>query len=261
MKKMEKVRIIDTDSTNICDLGICSYKNIKNEGLQRKMEWMEEGFPKGLRIKTLFSEEHGNQGMIEYIPGEHSLRPVSAKDYMFIHCLFVGFKKEYKGKGYGSLMIKECIKDAKKEGMKGVAVVVRDGSFMAKKAVFLKNGFRVVDSAPPDFELLAKKFEKSASDPKFISDKDNRLKKYKKGLYILHSPQCPALAKSVKEISEVALNEYGIKPKIIELRSAEDVKENPNPFGTCAIIYNGKVVAHHPISKTRFKNIMIKELK
>jgi GNAT superfamily N-acetyltransferase len=258
---MADVRIIDTNLSNVGNLGMCSYKNIKTEGLKRKIEWMEGIIPKGLRIKTLYSEEHGNQGMIEYLPSEHSMRPVEADGYMFIHCLFVGFKKEYKGKGHGSMMINECIKDAKSEGMNGVAVVVRNGSFMAKKDVFLKNGFSVVDTTPPDFELLAKKFKKDAPDPKFTGDLENLLGKYKKGLYILHSPQCPALAKSVKEIGEVAQNEFGIKPKIIELKTSEDVKKNPNPYGTCAIIYNGKVVAHHPISKTRFKNIMTKELK
>jgi hypothetical protein len=158
-------------------------------------------------------------------------------------------------------MINETIKDAKKAKMKGVAVVVRDGSFMAKKDVFIKNGFSVVDTAPPDFELLVKKFKKGAPDPKFREDRDKILKKYKKGLYILHSPQCPALAKSVSEISEVAEKEFGIKPQIIELKTAEDVRKNPNPYGTCAIIYNGKVMAHHPISKTRFRNIMNKEKK
>lgn len=145
--------------------------------------------------------------------------------------------------------------------MKGVAVVVRDGSFMAKKDIFIKNGFKLMDSAPPDFELLVKKFHDNAPDPKFKGNLEMRLKKYKKGLFIFHSPQCPALAKSVKEIDEVASKEFGIKPKIIELKSKKDAKENPCPFGTCGIVYNGKVVANHPISKTRFKNIMNKELK
>ncbi len=39
------------------------------------------------------------------------------------------------------------------QGMKGVAVVTRKGSFMAKKDIFLKKGFHVVDLAKPDFEL------------------------------------------------------------------------------------------------------------
>jgi hypothetical protein len=65
--------------------------------------------------------------MLEYIPGKYSHRPVDAEGYMFIHCIFVGFKNEYKGKGYASSLIDECIKDAKKAKMQGVAVVTRKG--------------------------------------------------------------------------------------------------------------------------------------
>ncbi|UCG67984.1 MAG: YoaP domain-containing protein, partial [Thermoplasmata archaeon] len=201
------------------------------------------------------------QGMIEYIPGEYCWRPVDAKNYMFIHCIFIGFKKAYKNKGYGTLMVNECLKDAKKEDMLGVAVVTREGSFMVGKELFLKNGFEVVDSAPPDFELLVKKFDKSSPNPKFKGEWEKKLNRYKKGLTIIHSAQCPPLVKSVKEISETANNKYGIKPKIVELKSCKEAQESPCAIGTCGIIYNGKILAQHPISKTRFKNIMDKELK
>jgi hypothetical protein len=35
--------------------------------------------------------------MIEFIPCEYAHRPVEANNYMFIHCLFVGYRKEYNG--------------------------------------------------------------------------------------------------------------------------------------------------------------------
>ena len=85
--------------------------------------------------------------MLEYIPGRYAHRPVDAEKYMFIHCVFVGFKKEFKGKGYASALIDACIKDARDTEMKGVAVVTRNGSFMVKKDIFLKKGFEVVDKA------------------------------------------------------------------------------------------------------------------
>ena len=84
----------------------------------------------------MLTEENGTQGLIEYIPGEYCWRPVDAKGYMFIHCIFSGFKRVYKGKGYGSLLIDECINDAKKQGMLGVAVVTREGGFMADERIF-----------------------------------------------------------------------------------------------------------------------------
>jgi len=36
--------------------------------------------------------------MLEYIPGKYAHRPVDAERCMFIHCIFVGFKNEFKGK-------------------------------------------------------------------------------------------------------------------------------------------------------------------
>jgi len=98
------------------------------------------------------------KGMLEYIPGKYCWRPVEASGYLFIHCIFVGFRKEYKGKGYTSLMVDECVEDASRQGIAGVAAVTRKGPFMAGKELFLKKGFKVADRADPDFELLVKKF-------------------------------------------------------------------------------------------------------
>ena len=217
-------------------------------------------FPEGMKIKTLYSVADGTQAMIEYIPGEYCWRPVEASGYMFIHCIFVGFKRAYKGKGYASLLVADCVKDAKKENMRGVAVVTRKGAFMAGKELFVKNGFEVVDTAPPDFELLVKKFNKNAPPPKFKRDWENRLSKYSKGLTIIRADQCPYTVKNVKEISETAEKVYGIKPNIIDLKNCEEAQNSPCAFGSFCIVYNGKVIAHHPISKTRFTNIMRKIL-
>ncbi|MDD3876623.1 MAG: hypothetical protein PHT69_08380 [Bacteroidales bacterium] len=159
---MDGFKIIDLTPENIANYGVCGYKDVnKHIELRNKIEWHKEYFPKGLRIKALISEKGGYQGMLEYIPGTYAHRPVDADGYMFIHCLFVGFKKEYKNKGFASALIDVCIEDAKKSKMLGVAVVTRKGSFMADNAIFLKKGFHVVDHAKPDFNLLVLKFEEN----------------------------------------------------------------------------------------------------
>ena len=198
--------------------------------------------------------------MIEYIPGQYCWRPVQAKDYMFIHCLFVGFRKKYKNKGYGSLMIEECIKDSKKQNFKGVAVVTRKGSFMSDKDIFVKNNFQVVDSAPPDFELLVHKFTEDVPDPKFNNNWTENQKQYGDGLVIIRADQCTYTVKNVNEIVEIARKEYGIEPKLVNLKVHKEAQNSPCPFGTFCILYKGKAVAHHPISKRRFMNIMSKEV-
>jgi hypothetical protein len=205
------VEIIDTNADNILEYGVCGYKDIRRAGYLAKIEWLKDRFPEGMKIKTLYSDKDGAQGMIEYIPGEYCWRPVEASGYMFIHCIFSGFKNIYKGKGYGSLLLDECLKDARKENLYGVAVVTRKGSFMAGKELFLKKGFEVVENAPPDFELLMKKFNKNAPVPKFKGKLEERLSQYGEGLTIIRADQCPYTVKNVKEISEVAENIFGIQ--------------------------------------------------
>jgi len=255
---MENVEIIDTNVHNIFDFGICGYKNIKREGYLEKIEWLKERFSEGMKIKTLYSQKDGTQGMIEYIPGEYCWRPVEAQGYMFIHCIFLGFKKIYKEKGYGSLLLAECEKDARQKGYFGMSVVTRNGPFMAGKELFLKNDFEVVETAEPDFELLVKKFTKDAPQPKFKGDWEKRLGKYNKGLTIIRADQCPYTVKNVKEIGEVAEKSFNIEPNIISLKNHFEAQNSPCPFGTFCIIYKGELIAVHPISSTRFRNIMNK---
>ncbi|MCW4000018.1 MAG: YoaP domain-containing protein [Candidatus Bathyarchaeota archaeon] len=247
--------IIDLTPDNIADWGVCGYKDVaKHLELQRKIAWFKQYYPLGLRIKALVSKSGGYQGMLEYIPGKYAHRPVQADGYMFIHCIFVGFKGEFKGKGHASRMLDLVIAEAKDAGMKGVAVVTRKGSFMAKKDIFIKKGFHVVDLAKPDFELLALKFRADAEDPKF---KVASTADYAEGLTVIRSPQCPYSVKNVDAILETA-KEMGLKTKLLDFDTAESAQQSPCAFGTFCIIKDGKILSHHPISNTRFENIIKK---
>lgn len=209
-----------------------------------------------MRYKVLVSEEKGTVGAIEYIPGEYAWRPVNAKNYMFIHCLFI-VPKNIKGKGYGQMLLDSCIEDAKSNNMNGIAIVTRKGTWMASNDLFLKNNFEIVDSAKPDFQLLCKSFNDSDEKPSFSESLSNETK-YNQGLVIISSDQCPYTIKAINEISETAENEYKIKPNIIELKNHTEAQNSPCAFGTFCILYNGKVIAENPVSNTRFKNIMNK---
>ncbi len=255
---MEEIKVIDTNSDNILRIGVCGYKNINTPGFPEKVGWLKKRFAEGLKIKTLYSDKDKNQGMIEYIPGEYCWRPVEAAGYMFIHCVFVGFKKAYKNKGYATMLLEECFRDAKSENMYGVAVVTRKGPFMVGNEFFLKNSFEIVDKSLPDFELLVKKINKKAPTPHFKSNREEKLNLYGKGLTIIRADQCPYSVKNVKEIVETSQNTYGIKPNLVKLKNYKEAQEAPRPFGTFCIIYDGKVIADHPISNTRFMNIMNK---
>ncbi len=260
MKADEEITIIDADLETIRSYGICGYRDPKKSGYQQKLEWLKQRFKEGMKIKILRSEKNGSVGSIEYLPGEYAWRGVHAPGYMVIHCLFI-LKKAYKGKGYGSLMIKACEKDALEQKMHGVAVVASKSTWMAKKEIFLRNGYEFTEEAPPHYQLLVKRFSDDAPPPTFSGNWKEKLARYAEGLTIIHSDQCPFVIKAMNEIPPVARKDFGIKPTIIELSSCQLAQDSPNPYGIFSIIWNGKLVADHPISKTRFKNIMNKILK
>ncbi|ACF14920.1 GCN5-related N-acetyltransferase [Chloroherpeton thalassium ATCC 35110] len=255
---MNDIKIIDTTPENIYEYGVCGYKKMSTPGFPEKVQWAKSMFDKGLKIKTVYSEKDGVQGMIEYLPGEYSWRPVMAAKYMFIHCLFVGFRREYKGRGLAAKLLEICEEDAKKENMHGVAVVTRKGAFMAGKEIFVKRGYEMSDRAPSDFELMVKRFSSESYQPYFLIKNHSIPEKYQDGLIIIRTNQCPYTVKNVNEIRISAEEKYGIKPEIITLETHKEAQQSPCPFGAFCILYNGKVLAEHPISNKRFCNIMDK---
>lgn len=257
---MENVKVIDATPETIHQYGMCGYKNLKMEGYRKKIEWTREQFAHGLKYRVLYSEEDGAVGGIEYMPGERAWRPVDAEGYMFIHCIYI-MKKKYKGKGFGRMMLEACLKDAEEKNMRGTAVVTRKGTWMVGKELFIRNGFKVADKSGKDFELLVRKIDPEAPDPKFKTGWDETLKQYGDGLILFSSGQCPYAAKAVNEIAETAKETFGITPEIRELKDYEDAHKSACAFGTFYIVYNGELIAGHPISKTRFANIMKKILK
>lgn len=255
------IKIIDFNPENIADYGVCGYKDAhKHKELREKIDWFTRYYPKGLRIKAAVSDEGTYQGMLEYLPGEYAHRPVNASGYMFIHCVFMGFKKEFKGKGYGSALISACIEDARKQKLKGVAVVTRKGSFMAKPDIFLKNGFELVDKVKPDFQLLVLKFDVKAENPSFKTEMQENLKDYKDGLTIVRSVQCPYTEKNVNAIVETAREKFNLPTRLVDLEDAQAAQNTPCAFGTFCLILNGEIISYHPISNARFENIMKQKL-
>lgn len=251
--------IIDLTPQNIAQYGVCGYKDVeKYVALRNKIKWFNEFYPQGLRIKALLTDDANYQGMIEYIPGELAHRPVEAEGYLFIHCLFVGFKKEFKGKGFATALLKSCLDDAITQQKKGVAVVTRKGSFMADSPIFLKNGFVKVDQALPDFELWVFKFESGSPNPEFIVNNEILQTEWSSGITIMRSPQCPYTEKNVNAIIETAEKKYHRITNVVDISDVKMAQNSPCAFGTFCIANNGKIISHHPISNIRFENIMNK---
>jgi hypothetical protein len=45
---------------------------------------------------------------------------------------------------------------------------------------------------------------------------------------------------------------------VVDLESWSDAQNAPTPYAVFALIYNGRLLADHQISRTRFRNIMSK---
>jgi ribosomal protein S18 acetylase RimI-like enzyme len=248
--------IVDVNRENVSRYPVACFMNPASEGYRQKVAWLKKRLAEGLKIKLLYFENDRKcHGYIEYLPGECAWRAVESPGYLFIHCLWV-YPDKAKNKGYGSLLLEECIRDAEEQGKYGVTAVASDGAFMAKKDIFLKNGFQAVETTGM-FTLLVKKLRKGPL-PRF-QDRDKQLGKYK-GLNIVYSNQCPWVARFVAEIDEL-LQEKGLKVKITELKTARQAQAAPSIYGVFTLLQDGRILADHYISQRRFLNIMDKELK
>ena len=255
----DEIRVVEVTPDSLCESPCCGIKNTEHEGHIAKTKWLKTYLKKGLKAKVLLTEKDIQAGYIEYLPGQYAWRGVKADGYMFIHCLWTFFKK-YQRQGRGKRLIQACIDDAKKAKMDGVAVMTRKKSWLAGSDIFLKSGFEVIDTAPPDYELLVTKFRASAPNPEFKGDWDKRLKKYGKGLTIIRANQCPCTIRFADKIADMAEKTYKLKPRMVDLRTYRQAQNAPTPYAVFAVIYEGRLLADHQISATRFRNIMNKVL-
>ncbi len=247
-----KPTIVDVNLTNIEHYPPRCFLNPKNEGYRRKLEWLRKRFEEGLAVKLLYDEESKkDHGFIEYVPGENAWRAVEANGYLFIHCIWIS-PNDYKKKGYGSRLIQECVRDA--EGKLGVAAVTSDGPFMATKEIFLKNGFTIVEEREKD-QLLVMQLKKGPL-PRF-KDHEARLKKCR-GWHIVYSDQCPWVARFIQELDHDVVADLNLK--VTRLTTPMQAQSGPSIYSVFNLIHDGKILADRYISKTRFNNILKKEL-
>ena len=154
------------------------------------------------------------------------------------------------------MLINHCVEESKMAGLDGVCAMTSEGSWITGRDLFLKNGFSF-SASKGRFDLLTLKFN-GKNQPDFI-DWEAKAKNFK-GLNLIYANQCPLFIKSIEEMTATA-KEFGLELKITELKSAKEAQEAPSGFGVYSMVYNGKLVADHYISNTRFRNILNKEVK
>lgn len=247
------MRIIDVTPKNVDETGFfCLMSRRKSDGYQRKLRWLKARFDEGLHLKMLDLSE-GGRGFIEYIPGDYAWRPVEAAGFLFIHCLWVVGKS--KGNGFATLLLEECIADARRQGAKGVVMVTSEGNWLVGRKLLLNRGFEAVDQAPPGYELLARTFSPTPA-PSFSNDWDRKAASCGQGLTVIRTDQCPYLDDAANTALEVARNR-GIPAKAVELTSARDIRERaPSPYGVFTIVLDGEVLSHYYQPKKKLNELL-----
>ena len=102
------------ETEHIC----CAISNERDCQVQAKKAWLAKRLEEGL---VFLKGDVRGKCFIEYIPAEHAWAPIEAEGYMYIDCLWVS--GQFKGHGYSSLLLDECIRDAKEKGRRGLAVL------------------------------------------------------------------------------------------------------------------------------------------
>lgn len=246
---MSKSRIVTVNADNIDRYGFfCLMTRRKSEGYRRKHDWLLERFKEGLKLKLIVEGERP-VGFIEYAPAEVAWRPVQAKGYVVIHCLWVVGK--WKGKGYGTHLIRHCVADAKKMGADGVAMVTSSRVWLAGRELIERNGFECADEAPPSFELMVKRFGE-ARMPRFPKDWVKRSGKYGSGLTIVRTDQCPYIDDAARIIVEEA-RDKGIDTRVVSCEKAQQVRSrSPSAYGTFGVVHDGELLSYHYLTKKQF---------
>lgn len=239
---------------NISECGIGCLRSREHPGFQCKTDWLRQNFADGLRFFMLRDGQGTPLGFIEFVPGEFAWRPVDARGWLFVHCVWV-FPRGQKIAGLGNRLIQACIAEARATHAVGVAAMVSDGPWMASKEIFLKNGFQSVGAADR-FQLVIHRL-RDGPEPRFrnISGNANEYR----GLQVVYCAQCPMLPKSVNDLSEMAA-EHGLELKITRLNSAHEAQNAPSYYGVFNLLWNGRLLSDHYVSKGRFKYLLRDEI-
>ncbi|MBL8061528.1 MAG: hypothetical protein JNK32_00795 [Anaerolineales bacterium] len=250
----DNYEIKTVDASNVDEAGFFCYMSKRKEpGYKQKRDWLEARFAEGMKIKVIHEIGGRDTAFIEYIPGEFAWRAVHAKGYMVIHCLWVVGKG--KGKGYGKVLIEECIRDARAQKMKGVAMLTSSHTWLVGKEIFERNGFSEVDSAPPSFQWMVKRFG-SAPEPGLPSDWEERARAFGRGLTVIRTPQCPYIENATSGILSFA-EARGIKSRVVELKSAREVQErSPFAYGVFGTVLDGKPLAYQYLLEKDFDKLL-----
>jgi len=239
---------------NVAACGIGCLVDRKSPGYAAKVAWLEGRFREGLRYILFRDEREKPLAFLEYVPGEFAWRPVDANGWLFVHCLWVYPRGQRIG-GLGSRLIQACVAEAGRAKATGVAALVSDGPWMVGREIFLANGFEAIAEADR-FQLVVHRLKRGA-EPRFRDIRGRMARS--RGLRLVTCAQCPMLAKSVSDLTEMAAD-HGLELKVTRLASAREAQRAPSYYGVYNLLWNGRLLSDHYVSRGRFRNLLRREI-
>ncbi|WP_028504879.1 N-acetyltransferase [Ruminococcus sp. FC2018] len=246
---MEYIKVTkdNLESEHIC----CAISNNKDVQVASKKAWLAQQFDEGLVF--LKSTERG-KCFIEYIPAENAWNPIDAPGYMYIDCLWVS--GSFKGHGYSSDLLQQCIDDSKAKGKKGLCILSGEKKkpFLADPKYLKYKGFEVCDKADNGILLWYLPFEENAVKPAFKecarhphTDED--------GFVLYYTSQCPFNAKYVPIVEQTA-KQNGVKFKAIHIQTKQQAQSAPSPVTTYALFRDGEYLTNEQMNDKKFLKLL-----
>ena len=246
---MEYIRVTkdNLEKEHIC----CAISNNNDVQVASKKAWLAERFDEGLVF--LKSVERG-KCFIEYIPAENAWNPILADGYMYIDCLWVS--GSFKGHGYSSDLLNECIRDSKSQGKKGLCILSSEKKkpFLADPKFLKHKGFSVCDEADNGIQLWVLLFEEAAALPRF-TERARHPRIDETGYVLFYTHQCPFNAKYVPVLEALA-RERGIPFRAVRLQSREEARSAPTPVTTYALFRDGEYLTNEQMNDKRFLKLL-----
>ena len=246
---MEYIRVTkdNLEKEHIC----CAISNNKDIQVSSKKAWLADRFDEGLVF--LKSAERG-KCFIEYIPAESAWVPIVADGYMYIDCLWVSGL--FKGHGYSSDLLNECIRDSREKGRAGLCILAaaKKKPFLADPGYLKHKGFAVCDEADNGIRLWYLPFEKGGDMPRF-KECARHPHIDEKGYVLYYTAQCPFNAKYVPVLQQTA-EEKRIPFHAIRIGSREEAQNAPTPVTTYALFHDGKYITNEQMNDKKFLKLI-----
>lgn len=249
---------MDTDFVNLTADNIghehlcCIIRSKKSHpGIEAKRQWLADRLKEGHVFRKLNAKA---TVFIEYAPLEVAWVPIAGDNYYYLYCLWA--LGDYKGKGYGKLLMEYCLADAKEKGKSGICMLgaKRQKNWLTDQSFAKKFGFEVVDITDTRYELLALSFD--GTNPKFVpSVKKQEIES--KDLTIYYDMQCPYIYQSIEMIKQYC-EMHHIPISLIRVDTLQKAKELPCVFNNFAVYYKGNFETVNLLNVDYLKRILKK---